>query len=59
MKLIHKLVGLETLPWKNWFQLHSPPDLGAGEPDSFLGRIVHEELPHFRRITSVLLGDGC
>ncbi|CAD6247846.1 unnamed protein product [Miscanthus lutarioriparius] len=58
MKLVHKLLGPDTLPWKTWFQLHSPRDLWAGDPDSFLGHIVQEELPGFRRITSVLLGDG-
>lgn len=58
MKLVHKLLGPDNLPWENWFWCHNPGDLGDGCPSSFLGRIVHEELPRLRALSSMEVGDG-
>ena len=54
MKFLHKLLGPSLSPWKRWFLYHSS-DLVS---DSYLGRLVRSELPRFRSITVVKVGDG-
>ena len=57
MKFVHKLHVPDELPWKSWFLSHAGPCL-TGTPGSYLCSIVKEELPQYRGLTSVLLGDG-
>lgn len=57
MKFMHKLLGPDTLPWKSWFWRLASSDLGASVPDTFMSRIIHEELPRFRQVTNVKLSD--
>jgi len=57
MKFVHKLHVPDELPWKSWFLSHAGPCL-TGTPGSYLCSIVKEELPRYRGLTSVLLGDG-
>jgi len=57
MKFVHKLHEPNSLPWKMWFLSYAGPD-SSGMPDSYLSRLVQEELPRYRSLTTVLLGDG-
>jgi hypothetical protein len=46
LNFVHKLHQPESLPWKDWFRLHSPSDLGdTSSTPSFLEKIVAECLP--------------
>jgi len=57
MKLVHKLHVPGLLPWKTWFLSHAGLHL-TGSPSSYLSALVREELPRYRSLTTVLLGDG-
>ena len=57
MKFVHKLYEPNSLPWKTWFLSYAGPH-SSRMPDSYLSRLVQEELPRYRSLTTVLLGDG-
>lgn len=59
MKFVHKIHESDSLPWKNWFLSQHPGDLGHQDADSFIARIVSEELPRYRAVTMVRVGNGC
>ncbi|CAO2039804.1 unnamed protein product [Urochloa humidicola] len=52
LKFIHKLHDASPLPWKEWFNGH------LSDANSFLGRIVDTELPRYRSLTAVQIGNG-
>lgn len=57
LKFVHKLHDSFVLPWKTWFlQRHNV--LTAAEDDSFIARILREELPRYRSIMKLTLGNG-
>lgn len=57
MKFVHKLHEPVVLPWMSWFLSHAGTNL-TGTPGSYLCSILKEEIPRYRSITSVSLGDG-
>lgn len=57
LKFIHKLHDIEPLPWKRWFLSHAGNDL-CGNPDSYIAKLVKSELPRYRSLTKVRLGNG-
>ena len=57
LKFIHKLHEPDPLPWKRWFLSHHGADL-SGESDSYLAKLVSAELPRYRALTKVQVGDG-
>ena len=58
MKFVHKLHDPSPLPWKLWFRSQVGSTLDVQRDNSFLARIVQEELPRYRALTRVSLGDG-
>ncbi|KAJ1260787.1 hypothetical protein BS78_10G258800 [Paspalum vaginatum] len=59
MKFVDKILDNTPDPWKAWFgrdNVLAPASLSSN--GSYLGRIITEELDHFRSCTSVALGDG-
>jgi hypothetical protein len=59
LNFVHKLHQPESLPWKDWFRLHSPTDLGdTSSTASFLEKIVAECLPLYRSITRCSVVSG-
>ena len=57
MRFVHKLHEAEPLPWKRWFLSHAGSDF-VSNPDSYLSKLVLAELPRYRSVTKVLIGDG-
>ena len=57
MKFVHKIHEPGLLPWKTWFLSQAGPHF-TGIPGSYLTMLVKEELPRYRSLTTVLLGDG-
>jgi hypothetical protein len=57
LKFIHKLHENDPLPWKRWFISHAGSDF-SGNPDSYLAKLVLEELPRYRALKKVRIGDG-
>ena len=57
LKFIHKLHDDELLPWKHWFISHAGNDF-CGNPDSYLAKLVHAELPRYRSLMKVQVGNG-
>ena len=53
LKFVHKLHDPSPLPWKNWLL----NQLGATD-DSFLRTLVLAELPRYRSLTMVSVGNG-
>ena len=53
MKFVHKLHEPSSLPWKNWYLNHT-----SSMDDSFLCRLILAELPRYRSLTSVQIGNG-
>ncbi|CAN6253863.1 unnamed protein product [Urochloa humidicola] len=58
MKFVHRFLGSDDPPWKRWVQHNLTRCLGDRRPNSYLARLIHDELPRYRSITSVLIGDG-
>lgn len=58
LKFVQKLHEPGHLPWKTWFTSQHPDGLGNLNPDSYIARLVLEELPRFRALTLVKVGDG-
>lgn len=58
LKFLHKLHDPELLPWKTWFLNHASGALSGHQGDSYIGRIIQEELPLYRALTIVVVGDG-
>lgn len=58
LKIVHKLHEHQSWPWKTWFLSQHPQGLGNHGADSFIARLVLEELPRYRRLTRVLVGNG-
>lgn len=58
LKIIHKLHDPQDLPWKSWFLSQHGPELGKIDPDSYIARLVVEELPRYRLISRVIISDG-
>jgi len=57
MKFVHKFLSPCSPPWKVWVQ-RMYPNIFRHRPDSFLARLIYDELPRYRSITSVQLGRG-
>jgi hypothetical protein len=53
MKFAHKLHEPHPLPWKTWYSSHET----SGD-ESFLQRLIAQELPRYRSLTRVRIGDG-
>lgn len=58
MKFVHKIHDPSELPWKNWYFRQAGHELGSAPAESFLARLIHEELPRYRALTVVAVGDG-
>ena len=58
MKIVHKLHEPNTLPWKRWFFSHSSLDDLGGHDLSYLSKLIASELPRYRALTSVRVGNG-
>ncbi|KAF8680649.1 hypothetical protein HU200_045679 [Digitaria exilis] len=58
LKFVHKLLTPSALSWQAWFSRNHPGALGETTPDTYLARIVCEELPRYRELTSVRVGNG-
>jgi len=57
LKFVHKLHEADHLPWKTWFISHAGANF-LNAPDSYLAKLVLTELPRYRSLTKVQLGDG-
>ena len=58
VKFVHRLLDASPLPWKTWFLTHSSL-LGNQGPDlSYLAKLLSKELPLYRQLTSVQVGNG-
>jgi hypothetical protein len=58
LKLVHKLHEPGDLPWKTWFLSQHPGPLDVLADNSFISRLVHEELSRYCSITTSTIGDG-
>jgi hypothetical protein len=58
LKFVHKLYEPDVVPWKNWFLSQHHGTLGDLDPESFIARLLPEELPRYRNITMSRLGNG-
>ncbi|RLN09471.1 putative ribonuclease H protein [Panicum miliaceum] len=56
LKFVHKLHEPSSVPWKQWFFSYS--NLLCSTEDTFLHRLLREELGRYRTITHVLVGNG-
>jgi len=53
LKFVHKLHEPSLLPWKHWYLNHT-----SSMDGSFLNRLIAVELPRYRALTSVQIGNG-
>ncbi|CAL5081713.1 unnamed protein product, partial [Urochloa decumbens] len=58
MKFIDRYLGPDQPPWKRWVQSNMVRRIGGRRPESFLARLIHDELPRYRAIIRVNPGDG-
>lgn len=58
LKFVHKLHEEVDLLWIRWFQSQNIEELDCLKPDSYISRIMCEELPWYRSLTRSLVGNG-
>lgn len=58
MKILLRLHDQHDLPWTTWFFRQHGYELGNFEPVSYIAKLVLEELPQFRQLSRVQIGDG-
>ena len=56
LKLVHRLHDQTSLPWKDWFLSQNNSGLN-GTQDTYLQSLLSAQLPRYRSITTVTVGD--